>query len=462
MREKKMKRERKEIPTKLAGIIRAGLLSCLLLLVFACATSSGTQAIDQAVSQNNFEGAVAAIVNAQEGKKPLYNERNAVSLFLDKGFLEYYAKNHPNSAQDLLEAERLIEENFTRSVTANMLAYIANDNVKEYTGEDFEDIYLSVFNALNFYKQGNIDGALVEIRKLTQSSGKLDMLSRKYEAGGKSVGDWLMEQLNKIGFTLNEALPQGDPVMFNNSALAQFLGGLFYLADGNRDSARISFAAAERAFADNSKVYTHPVPKAFAEAQAVPAGKARLNIIAFTGLSPVKTEGVFTQNWPFMQNPELREPIFKLPVFRDRTSDAGRVHVTVNEEQFELELLENMGAVVKETYNAKFANQFLKSWIRVLFLYAAGDIAATEASKTGGGELARMASANGVRIFAYASEGADIRMGRFLPNMAYVGGLNLDPGTYTVTIRFPDGTTEEIPVDVKANGLNLIDAVCLR
>jgi hypothetical protein len=254
--------------------------------------------------------------------------------------------------------------------------------------------------------------------------------------------------------------------MFNNSALAQYLSGLFYLAGGNAGSARTSFDAAGKAFADNPQAYTTPVPKAFAEARAAPAGKARLNIIAFAGLSPVKVEGTFPQSLPSMQNPELREPIFKLPVFRDRSSGAGRVQVSVNGESFELDLLEDMGAVVKETYKAKSANLFLKTWSRVMLKYAAADTAATKAAEAAGGgtpgQIARMASVNAAKAALNASEGADLRMGKYLPGKAFVGGINLDPGSYTVTVQFASGVKEEIQVDVKADGLNLIDAVCLK
>ena len=131
------------------------------------------------MSQDDFEGGVEALRAAQEAQKPLYPESNAISLRLDKGLLEHYAGNHEESPEDLMEAERLMEEAFTKSVTEAMASYIANDNTKEYPGEDYKDIYLSVFNALNFYYLGNVEDALVEIRKLTHSSGKLNMLSQK-------------------------------------------------------------------------------------------------------------------------------------------------------------------------------------------------------------------------------------------------------------------------------------------
>jgi hypothetical protein len=286
--------------TRQIGMIRLCLLSGALgLFIFSCASKPDAfKDIDEAVSRNNFEGGIASIRKGQEAKKPLYPEKNVVSLYLDKGLLEHYAGNYQNSSEDLQEAERFIEEAFTKSVTAGVSSFIANDNTKEYPGEDFEDIYLNVFNAFNYYNRGDLEGALVEIRKLSQSSGKLDMLSRKYEAARKSAGGWVMEQLKKLGFAINLQLPQGNPVNFSNSALARYLAALFYLGEGDTDSARIEFEQLAEAFG-NTKIYPYKVPQAVRDAQNVPGGKARLNIIGFSGLSPIKEEKHYSSIFPF-------------------------------------------------------------------------------------------------------------------------------------------------------------------
>jgi hypothetical protein len=53
-------------------------------------------------------------------------------------------------------------------------------------------------------------------------------------------------------------------------------------------------------------------------------------------------------------------------------------------------------------------------------------------------------------------------MGQFLPNKAYVGGINLDPGSYAVAVQFASGTRYEYDVEVNEGSLNLIDAFCLK
>jgi len=444
------------------------LSACLGFLILSCATKPDAyKDIDVAVNRNDFEAGIEMIKKGQERAIPRYREKNAISLFLDKGLLEHYAGKHSDSSKDLQEAERLIAEAYTKSITADVMSYIANDNIKEYPGEDFEDIYINVFNALNYYRKDDIEGALVEIRRLTESSGKLDMLGRKYENTGPNVGEYMLSQLRKIGLMANPELPKGNPVNFSNSALARYLSVLFYLGEGKSDDARIEFEQLHAAFAANLKVYYHPFPKSAEDAQTVPNGKARLNIIAFTGLSPVKEEGIFHSVFPFFRIAVLWATEFKLPKLVKRPSRIDRIEIAVEGgDKFNLELLEDMGAVIEETYNARFGNLFFKTYIRTLLKYAAVDVAAVKAGEQGG-DLAAVLSAIAGKKAADAVESADIRMSRFLPDKAYIGGINLEPGNYAIVVNYYSkgsviAREEYRDVRVRADTLNLVEAINLK
>jgi len=450
----------------------------MALFFISCASSSNIyRNIDNAVYENDFEKGIAEIRSGQEKSKPIYPEKNAVSLFLDKGLLEHYAGNYRNSSQDLEEAERLIREAFTKSVTAEIASYIANDNTKEYPGEDYEDIYINVFNALNYYHNNNLEEAMVEIRKITMSSGKLDMLSRKYEEGNKFAAQQLLESLHSIGFMASLDMPKGEPVNFSDSVLARYLSALFFQGQGKADDARIEFGRLYNAFTGNPKVYYHRLPKSVEDAQNTPQGKARLNVIAFSGLSPIKEEKVFNQYFPFFINPALRYAQFKLPVLVNRPSVIDKIQVTINGQQsFNLELLEDLGAVSQETYNARFANIFFKTYIRTIIKYAAADVGASAAAsqfdkekenEKEAGLLAGMATSIAGKITADVSEAADIRMGRYFPDKAYTGGINLEPGIYSVNVTFYSQdtviTTEDFTeLNLRAGALNLIEAASLK
>jgi len=452
--------------------------SSLALLFLSCASASNVyRNIDNAVYENDFKRGIAEIINGQGKRKQIYPEKNAISLFLDKGLLEHYAGNYSNSSRDLEDAERLIQEAFTKSITAGIMSYIANDNTKEYPGEDYEDIYLNIFNALNYYHNNNMEGAMVEIRKITMSSGKLDLLSRKYEERRNFAALYLLESLHSLGFMANLELPRGEPVVFSDSALARYLSALFFMGQRKEDDARIEFSRLGAAFADNPKIYYHPVPKAVGDAQTVPQGQARLNVIGFTGLSPIKEERIYNQYFPFFISPALRYTQFKLPVLVKRPSVIDRIQVEINGLQsFDLELLEDMGAVSMEAYNARFANVFFKTYIRTIIKYATADVGAVAATarfesrnendKETGLFVGLLASIAG-KATADASEAADIRMGRYFPDKAYVGGINLEPGTYSATVTFysqgkvvaKDDFTE---LNVRSDALNLIEAARLK
>ncbi|WP_461254947.1 COG3014 family protein [Treponema sp. R80B11-R83G3] len=440
----------------------------ILLLVssiLSCAMSSGAyKDIDHAIDSDNFSEAVDVIVKRQKSNKVIYSQKNAIMLFLDKGMLEHYAGNYAASSADLQNAERLIEEAYTKSISEGFLSYIVNDNVKEYPGEDFENIYINVFNALNYYNRNNIEGALVEIRKLSNTNGKLDMLSRKYDYKDPKTGSSLNDMVNNE--TGISGLPDAKSVNFSNSALARYLGALFYQADGNMDSARIEFNQVYRAYSTQKNIYSGDVPKAVADARDLPAGKARLNIISFTGLSPVKEEQTVIQYLPF-QHPILQIATFKLPEMVKRPSQINRIEVEINgSKRFDLELLENMGDVIQETFNAHYSNMLIKTYIRTIIKYVVADVAAM-AAENQNDSLAGFLVAVAARLAMDASERADTRMSRYLPDRAYIGGINIDPGTYSVIIKYCNGNkavySEEFSkVTVKSGRLNLLQSVKLK
>jgi len=424
--------------------------------------------IDNQVGGNNFKAAAEVIETKQKSSKPIYSEKNAIMLFLDKGLLEHYAGDYQNSSESLQEAERLIEEAYTKSITASFLSYIVNDNTKDYPGEDFEDIYLNIFNALNYYNRGDIDGALVEIRKLSSTNGKLDMLAKKYDYKDPSSGESLEELAKKEAG--GAELPKGKKVEFNNSALARYLAALFYLSDGNTDSARIEFEQLQRAFLTNKDVYNNPIPNVVEQIRDVPKGKAMLNILCFSGLSPVKIEERVTHFFPFFHSPMLYVANFKLPKMVQRPSKIDRIEVVIDANtKVNLELLENMSAVVEETFSIRYTNIVIKTYIRTLLKYTAADIAVAEIERRqeNNGGLAALGIAFAAKKTLEATEHADIRMSRYLPAKAYIGGIILEPGTYNITVNFCSGNSviskkEYNNYNVREKGLNLIDAVSLK
>jgi hypothetical protein len=422
------------------------------LLLLACATRSDVyKEIDAAVESASFENAVAAIEKGQDGRRPVYPAKNRILLYLDKGILEHYAGQYDASSTDLQEGERLIEEAFTKSVSQEVSSYIVNDNTRDYSGEDYEDIYINVFNALNYYHRGDTEGAMVEIRRVNI---KLQALADKYAAGGSRIREFVKERVESL------VIPDDEPVVLTDSALARYIAGLFYRGDNRPDDARIDFEEIEKIYAAAPGVYSSSVPASVAEElSGVPSGKARLNVLAFTGLAPVKQENVFFIPVPLPSN-VFNQVKLALPRLVTRPSRIDEVTVRLqNGESFPLELIEDIEAVAVETFKAKYGLIFLKTLTRVALKTAAGEAAAQAAEEAGGfGSIVSLGS----RLAADISESADIRLSRYFPGKAWAGGITLDPGVCDVTFTFSNGDTVTKKITVKAGKTNIVEAFNLK
>ena len=423
------------------------IFTILGFVFFSCAGNPDAYApIDQGIETGSYDEAIATINDEKgEARKSIYTTKNEILFYLDRGMIHHYAGQYRESSEDLEMAERLIEEAFTKSVSQEVGSFIMNDNTKDYAGEDYEDLYVNVFNALNYYHNNDIEGALIEVRRINE---KLIYLADKYEAAKEKV----LESNKQVD---PNKLPV-EATKYSHSALARYLGLLFYRGSGDPDNARIDYEELQKAYELSPNIYTNNMPSSVENELSVPPGKGRLNIMAFTGLSPVKEQEVITIPLPF----EFPNNTAKLafPKMVDRGSEVQTVELVLDSgEKFKLELLENMGTVAQETFKARYSLIVLKTTARAITKAA---IAATSAkaanSRAGGlGSLVGLAG----KIAADASEQADVRLGRYFPCYALVGGINLDPGNYQATVNYYGGGSivhsESRDVEIRDNALNL-------
>jgi hypothetical protein len=238
---------------------------------------------------------------------------------------------------------------------------------------------------------------------------------------------------------------------------------LFYRGAGLMDDARIDQQQLRVAMADAPSIYRNPVPSSVRDELSIPSGTARLNVIAFAGRSPIKNEEV------------IRIPLGRtwikiaLPVMTARPSQVVSIGVKLDTgESFSLELLEDISAVAAATFVQKKNLIYTKSIIRA----SIKGIAATtfdvmsENSEERQGLYSLLAI--GSQVLAEASERADLRAARYFPGKAYVGGINLAPGTYSFTVTYYGENKRVLAVrrhedmQINANALNLTEDVCLK
>jgi hypothetical protein len=188
-----------------------------------------------------------------------------------------------------------------------------------------------------------------------------------------------------------------------------------------------------------------------------------VNILCFTGLSPVKKEKEIQFLLPFKYGLDFAN--LRLPELSPRSDSITSIGVVIDGEEIKLELLEDIGRAVEKTYNAKYNTVFLKTLIRTIVKYASV-YALAEAAAENGGETAGALTAFAAKITFDATERADIRMERYLPAKAWIGALNLEPGAYTVTVNYYAGAkktgSETKTINASLGRLNLLEGICLK
>ena len=458
---------------------RLGAVLLLPLVLAACAGPSARvyAPIDLKAGAGDFGGALAELEAVKETGK--FRDKDRLLYFLDSGFLAHHADSLRLSNERLSLAEDTAEEMFTKSVTKAALTMVLNDNVLDYSGEDYEILYTNTFKALNYAASEDFQGALVEVRRANE---KLELLEQKYV----KLGD-AMERGAARDTTAARIDYEAKKVRFNNSAFARYLGMHLYAARGDWDDARIDREGLEDAFRTQPHIYDHAVPDVSYRAD----GQAVLSVVGFAGLSPRKTplnlrifahkesqtvtvqyDGVYIGqsggDYAIIPFPVEETYYFKfsIPQISPQPSVVKRVRVTIDgREAGDLEVLEDVGNIAVETFEAKKSLIYLRTVARAI---VKGLAFYKQEQKLKADGVPEWLAKGMLGVLAEAIEAADVRGSHYLPGRILVRDFPVDPGLHGLRIEFLDAAggvvhLENIPAyEVRASGPNFVEATCLK
>ncbi|NCC88729.1 MAG: hypothetical protein EOM01_00050 [Spirochaetia bacterium] len=428
---------------------------CFLLLVTLLLSGCSSRIdISNAQSQYLNSNYSQAFLDLEQQAPSVLKAQGPIILNYDLGMLARLNKAYKDSNNYLSESERLIREAYTQSITANVASFIVNDNTKAYTGEDYEDIYLNVFKALNYLHQGEEESALVE---LNRSIEKQAFLKQKYEKQVEQVASYREKQ------GLGSVEGQSYASSFSTSALANYLSAVVAEGMGEENTRYYAMNQVRHAFASQPALYAFPLPSTAAEdPQKVESGMGRLHVVGFTGQAPLKEERVESIYVSYANRAKIA-----YPVLVGRPSQVQAIEISVDGNRVQrLERIESIKDIAIDTFRATSELAKLKAVTRAMAKaigIAAYDAAALEDNQvTAAEELLGWI----FRIARDVSESADVRSTHFLPSEAWVGYLDLQPGTYTVELSFLNASgrvlhQEILPNQVvRENGVNLAETFC--
>ena len=454
----------------------------ILLVLVGCSSLATRKGFYEPITidlqSGNYEAAVLKVEEARASKK--YAEKDRFLYFIDSGLAHFYASQYENSNTKLTLAENAAEELFTKSISRAAASLLLNDNILEYAGEDYEVLYTNLFKAFNYLELNKFDDAFVEIRR---ANLKLELLEQKYVAAVEEFRQSSPDDAEgvEVEYDVKE-------VRFHNDAFARYLSMHMYAADGMFDDARIDFDMLQEAFVTQSHVYDFNVPFVTYSSQE----KAVLSVVAMAGLSPVKEAlnlrirtdkdldlvqvlydgpGRGDEEYGHFPLAVSEDYYFKfaIPVIASRPSSIDGIRVLVNGEPVgELELLEDVGKVAEETFEAKKSLIYIRSVARAVAKGLAAHELKEEADKKTENRLARWLKKAAIDVGTDIIENADLRCSRLLPGRIFVGDFETEPGVYTIDIEFVDRTGGVIQgvtytdYRVVPRAFNLVKAVSLN
>lgn len=423
----------------------------------------------------------SAITRIETSKSKAYTYKDRAVYYLDIGMLYHWNGDYEKSNEMLEMAERAIEDNFTKSISRSASSMIMNDNVLAYAGEDYEDIYLNVFKALNYLALGENDNAFVEVRRIDH---KLVQLESKYEGVARKMSS---AEEAQVDFVAGKS-------RFQESALGRYLGILLYRAETKWDDVRIDHEKIERGWKHQPGIYTFPLPDLSRSTRQLTSAKARLNVIAFSGRSPEKKADTFyihteeniivlassAENYlgtqslsdlrfiPWQGITEGYHFKIQLPYMKRHPSHVHRIEVVVDEQSPEtMERIESLENAALETFSVKKPVIYLKTLTRAIIKGLAAEQAKQELTENMDSSMAfftRLAA----DLMVDQTENADLRGSRFFPAQASVRELHLDEGVYDIAINYYDRrgqllrSDERTGVRLEANRLNVVESSYLN
>ena len=363
----------------------------------------------------------AQALESLERQSKSWSRRDKVLYLLNRAMLLRIRGDFAASNAAFTKAKRRINELYGVSVSEQAGSVIINDRTRSYAGEEFEQVLLHVYMALNFLEMRQYDSARVEALQI-------DLKLRQFS-----------KRIAKKKYT--------------EDAFARYLAGLIYEQHAEWSDAMIAYRKAYEAYREYRQVYDMRMPGALqkdllrltqrlgldqeyrryqdefgfgyvSEPASSPA-PGQLVVLLHNGLAPVKREQAVILPAPgthtFVK--------VALPYYQSRSPLANGVRMKVGERVIPLDLVEDVNAIAIRNLEVKLPA------IQARALARAGIRAAVVEGLRRDDQwlLGLLAELGGI-----AMEHADTRSWITLPYDIYMGRVSLAPGEYTVRLEVLD------------------------
>ena len=418
--------------------------------------------------RGDFQQALSNVPNYS----PSHNAHNLT--LMEKGRLYFLNQDWQQSKKMFAQAYSAIEAQNNKAKlqisrgVENLGAVVSNDSALSYRIPTYEQTMLHSYQALNYVFSGDLEGALVEIRRANL------VQERALKTHEDEIFD-AQESLKSKGMDINtlySSYPSMDKTIgsikngFQN-AFTFYLSAVLYEASGEFDSAYIDYKRAIDIFPDNSFVQ-HDVIRLAKKlgreqelerflrefpitVEADEKGAGDLVIFLENQLVPAKQEAAV--NLPiFTRHDDMRFFSFALPVYRSTPAMLSQVNISSGQVGVTSENLVDLVSLASMQLKEQLPEMVTRQAVRIL---AKEEL--RRKMKKEGGDVGNILAG----LYSIATERADTRSWITLPNNIAIARIKLPPGQHVITFE-QGGTVWQETVDVKAKRTSLMNVSLLN
>jgi hypothetical protein len=429
--------------TKLAILIPF-LVFCSGLIWSGCTSqklASGQQQISSSFKSGDFEGASLIVDSLKENE--IYKAKDRVLYALEMGTIKFFQDDAEGSIENFTNADEYIDQFFAKSASTGIKAFITNDNLLDYNGEVYEDIYINGFKSLAYLQLDKFEDALVEARIIVS---KLEQAEQKYSAVAQNYG--------KADTTETEISWNAGTSNIHDSPLSHYLSAVLYAKSGNDDDARIELQRLKKSIKNHQALPDSRMKFAPAFNKINQPERYNIMLTAFCGQAPVKIDNSI-QIEDIDDFPGLK---IAIPKLRMRLTKVAQINAVINDTMtVSLPMVEEMDKVARETFKIKKPIIVARATVRGI-LKSAGEKTLTDAAEGEDGENEEAGEVVGffAEIIREASEQADLRGWQTMPGKVHINVAKLPPGQHEIAFEYYDKAgmllhTETRPVTVEKN-----------
>jgi hypothetical protein len=349
----------------------------------------------------------------------------------------------------LIEADKLVDQLYTTSVSNTAATFIVNEAASDYSGEDYEKVAIHTQMALSFIGDGKLEQARVEAKKI---NNKLAEINQQYD-----------EKKNR----------------YAEDAFALYLSGLIYEVRGELDDALIDYWRAYQLYdgdyrdfvrggepdglvralyrllvkrnrSDRAAKVKQAHPKIAAQAEADLKDDNWGEVVVVHEVGHIATKSTEEVVVPFGKQ-IVR---FSFPVIRKRQityhGETGFVDRSGGGAFYAADNVQDMDDIARLSLEDRRGRLIAKQMTRLL---AKGQL--TEQAYKNFGPIGGIAA----NIYSAVSETADTRSWTLLPEAYFVSRARIKPGKHTIEIKTGGRLQEIKTIDIKKGQIVILRGV---